>query len=81
MVQQGLGNRLGGGADVQDQRAVVGHLLGQGTRNAGLAFGVEGFALSVSQVLDRRAGYAHPAMKTREQARFSQALYVAAHGL
>ena len=81
VVQQRLGNGLGGGADVQDQRAVVGHLFGHGARNAGFAIGVQGFALGVGQVLHRGAGHAHAAVKAGEQARFRQALHIAAHGL
>jgi len=42
---------------------------------------MQGFALRVGQVLHRGAGHAHAAMKAREQARFGQALHVAAHRL
>ncbi len=43
VVQQRPRDRLGGGADVQDQRAVVRHCLGHGPGDARLAFGMQGF--------------------------------------
>jgi hypothetical protein len=81
VVQQRFGDGLGGGADVEDQRAVVGHFGRHGARNARLAVGVERFALRVCNVLDGRAGHAHAAVKASHQALFGQALHVAPHGL
>ena len=68
VAQQRLGDGLGRGADVQDQRAVVRHLFGHGAGNAGFALGVQGFSLGVGQVLHGGAGHAHAAMKAGEQA-------------
>jgi hypothetical protein len=59
VAQQRLGNGLGGGADVQDQRAVVGHGLRPRRAQCGLARGVQAFALGVRDVLHRGAGHAH----------------------
>ena len=68
VAQQRLGDGLGRGADVQDQRAVVRHLRGHGARDARLALGVERLALVVGDVLHGGAGHAHAAMKAGEQA-------------
>jgi hypothetical protein len=81
VVLQRAGDCLGGGADVQDQRAVVGHLGRHGARDARLALGVERLALGVGQVLDGGAGHAHAAVEALDQPLLGQALHVAAHGL
>lgn len=81
VMQQGLGHCLGGGADVENQRAAVGNGLGNGTRNAHLAFGMQYLALGMGQILHGGAGYAHAAMKAHQQAGIGQLLDVAAHGL
>ena len=81
VVQQRARNRLGGGADVEDQRAVVWNLARHVARNAGLLGRVQRLALRVRDVFHRGSGDTHPTMKTREQAFVGQTLYVAPHGL
>jgi acetyl-CoA acetyltransferase len=56
VVDQFAGNGFHRGADIQYQRASVGYGGGYGAGNAGLAGGVEHFALAVGDVLDRRTG-------------------------
>ncbi len=81
MAQQGAGDGLGGGADVQDQRAAVGHGARHGLGDALLAGRVQPLALAVGDVLDGRGLDAHAAMEARQQAGFGQDVHVAPHGL
>ena len=81
VVQQRLGNGLGGGADVEDQRAVVGNLFCHRASDAGFALGVQRLALRVAQVFHGRGGDANAAMETAHQPLLGQALHVAPHGL
>ena len=81
VAQQRLRDRLGGGADVEDQRTVVRHLERHGARNARLAIGMQRFPLRVADVLGGRTRYAHTAVKARQHAFVGQALHVAPHGL
>jgi hypothetical protein len=77
----GLGDRLGGGADVQDQRAVVRHLRRHGAGDPRLAVGVKRLPEPVAQVLGGRTRHPHAAVKARQQARFGESLHVTAHRL
>ena len=81
MLKQCFGNRLGGGADVEDEGAVVWHAPGHRLRDAGLAIGAEAFALLVRNVFSGRAGHPHTAVKAGEQSSVSQSLHVAPHSL
>jgi hypothetical protein len=81
VLHQGFGNGFGGGADVEDHRAVVRHRPGHGQRNTRLAIGVEAFALAVREVFNGRARRPHAAVESRKQASLRQALHISAHGL
>ena len=82
MPQQGLGHRLGGGADVDDQRTA--RRAPPPPPSAGDAlFGVlvQVLALAIADVLGGGARQPRPAVKTRQQPGVGQQLDVAAHGL
>ena len=81
VVHQRAGNRLGGGADVQDQAAALGHLGGHGLGDAALGVVVQGLALAVGDVLGGAGRQPHAAVKARQQAGVGQQLHVAPHRL
>jgi hypothetical protein len=81
VLQQCAGYGLGGGADVQHQRAIVGHACGHGPRDPGFALRVERFALRVADVLDGGTGHPHAPVKACEQPGIGHALDVPANGL
>jgi hypothetical protein len=60
VAQQLTRDRLGGGADVEDQRAAVGHRCGHGAGDALLGLVVELLALAVGDVLGGRTGSRTP---------------------
>ena len=81
VLHQLVRNRLGSGADVDDQRAAIRHGLGHRLRDAPLGAVIEPLALVVGDVFGGRARHAHAAMKARQQAAFGQQAHVATHGL
>ena len=82
VVQQLVGDRLGGGADVDDQRAAVRHRPPRRRgRCAALPSAFRCWRCAVGDVLGRRARHAHAAVKARQQAGVGQQLDVAAHRL
>ena len=72
---------LGGGADVDDQRAAVRHRLGHRLGDAPLGGVVEALAPAVGDVLGGRARRAHAAVEAPQQAGLGQQAHVAAHRL
>ena len=81
VLQQFARDRLGGGADVDDQRTAVRHRRAPLRSRCALGVFVEPLALAVGDVLGGRARHAHAAVEARQQPGVGEQPDVAPHRL